>query len=45
MPTLSMRQGITKGLGHAILCACPVIADPLFAVVLLDVILDEYTAY
>lgn len=41
---LSVRQGVVKGLGHAILCARSVIGDAPFAVVLPDVILDEYTA-
>lgn len=38
----SVRQGLAKGLGHAILCAYPMIGDEPFAVVLPDVILDEY---
>lgn len=38
----SVRQGLAKGLGHAILCAYPVIGNQPFAVVLPDVILDEY---
>lgn len=41
---LSVRQGIAKGLGHAIFCARPVIGYAPFVVVLPDVILDEYTA-
>lgn len=41
---MHVRQGEAKGLGHAILCAYPVIGDEPFAVVLPDVILDEYTA-
>ena len=41
---LSVRQGVAKGLGHAILCARLVIGDAPFAVVLPDVILDENTA-
>ncbi|WP_163929956.1 UTP--glucose-1-phosphate uridylyltransferase GalU [Paraferrimonas sp. SM1919] len=41
---LSVRQGHAKGLGHAVLCAKPVVGDAPFAVVLPDVILDEYTA-
>jgi UTP--glucose-1-phosphate uridylyltransferase len=38
----SVRQGLAKGLGHAILCAYPMIGNEPFAVVLPDVILDEY---
>ncbi|MDE8809136.1 UTP--glucose-1-phosphate uridylyltransferase GalU [Aeromonas hydrophila] len=41
---MHVRQGEAKGLGHAILCAYPVIGDEPFSVVLPDVILDEYTA-
>lgn len=41
---MHVRQGEAKGLGHAILCAKPVIGDNPFAVVLPDVILDEYSA-
>ncbi|WP_429131186.1 UTP--glucose-1-phosphate uridylyltransferase GalU [Aeromonas veronii] len=41
---MHVRQGEAKGLGHAILCAYPVIGEEPFAVVLPDVILDEYTA-
>lgn len=41
---MHVRQSEAKGLGHAILCAYPVIGDEPFAVVLPDVILDEYTA-
>ena len=41
---MHVRQGIAKGLGHAILCAQPLVGDSPFAVVLPDVILDEYTA-
>ena len=41
---MHVRQGEAKGLGHAILCAYPVIGNEPFAVVLPDVILDEYTA-
>lgn len=38
----SVRQGLAKGLGHAVLCAQPLVGDEPFAVVLPDVILDEY---
>ncbi|SHH75170.1 UTP--glucose-1-phosphate uridylyltransferase GalU [Ferrimonas marina] len=41
---MHVRQGEAKGLGHAVLCARPVIGDNPFAVVLPDVVLDEYTA-
>ncbi|MEJ2763335.1 UTP--glucose-1-phosphate uridylyltransferase GalU [Photobacterium sp. MCCC 1A19761] len=41
---MHVRQGQAKGLGHAVLCAKPLIGDSPFAVVLPDVILDEYTA-
>lgn len=41
---MHVRQGNAKGLGHAVLCAKPLVGDEPFAVVLPDVILDEYTA-
>ncbi|MFK3863041.1 UTP--glucose-1-phosphate uridylyltransferase GalU [Pseudoalteromonas rhizosphaerae] len=41
---LHVRQGEAKGLGHAVLCAKPVIGDDDFVVLLPDVILDAYTA-
>lgn len=41
---MSVRQGEAKGLGHAILCAKPIVGDDDFAVLLPDVILDAYTA-
>ncbi|WP_163933153.1 UTP--glucose-1-phosphate uridylyltransferase GalU [Paraferrimonas sp. SM1919] len=41
---IHVRQGHAKGLGHAVLCARPIVGDEAFAVVLPDVILDEYTA-
>lgn len=42
---MHVRQGQAKGLGHAVLCAKPLIGEnEPFAVVLPDVILDEYTA-
>lgn len=40
---MQTRQGIAKGLGHAVLCARPMIGDEPFAVVLPDVIIDEYS--
>lgn len=41
---MHVRQGKALGLGHAVLCAKPLVGDESFAVVLPDVILDEYTA-
>jgi UTP--glucose-1-phosphate uridylyltransferase len=41
---MHVRQGHAKGLGHAVLCAQPIVRDNPFAVVLPDVILDAYTA-
>ncbi|NRD74678.1 UTP--glucose-1-phosphate uridylyltransferase GalU [Shewanella sp. VB17] len=41
---MHVRQGEAKGLGHAVLCAKPCIGNHPFAVVLPDVILDEYSA-
>ncbi|MFO3904272.1 UTP--glucose-1-phosphate uridylyltransferase GalU [Enterobacter hormaechei] len=38
---MHVRQGESKGLGHAILCAYPLIGNEPFAVVLPDVLLDE----
>lgn len=41
---MHVRQGEAKGLGHAILCAKPIVGDNDFVVLLPDVILDSYTA-
>lgn len=41
---MHVRQGAAKGLGHAIMCAHPMVGDAPFAVVLPDVIIDEYTS-
>lgn len=41
---MHVRQGEAKGLGHAILCAYPLIGDNPFAVVLPDVLLDDVAA-
>ena len=41
---MHVRQGEAKGLGHAILCAKPIVGDDDFIVLLPDVILDAYTA-
>lgn len=38
----SVRQGLAKGLGHAVLCAYPLVGNEPFAVVLPDVIIDEF---
>lgn len=38
---IHVRQGVANGLGHAIMCAHPIVGDSPFAVVLPDVILDE----
>lgn len=37
---MQVRQGLAKGLGHAILCAQPLVGDEPFAVLLPDVIMD-----
>lgn len=39
---MHVRQGEAKGLGHAVLCARPLIGDVPFAVVLPDVLIDPY---
>ena len=41
---MHVRQGQAKGLGHAVLCAKPLIGNEPFAVVLPDVLIDEYSA-
>lgn len=38
---MHVRQGVAKGLGHAILCARPLVGDSPFAVVLPDVLIDD----
>jgi UTP--glucose-1-phosphate uridylyltransferase len=38
---MHVRQGVAKGLGHAVLCALPVIGHQPFAVLLPDVLIDE----
>src|SRR5690554_8185561 len=38
---MQVRQGQAKGLGHAVLCAKPLIGDEPFAVVLPDVLIDD----
>ncbi|WP_380177925.1 UTP--glucose-1-phosphate uridylyltransferase GalU [Kalamiella sp. sgz302252] len=39
---MQVRQGLAKGLGHAVMCAYPVVGDEPVAVILPDVIIDEY---
>ncbi|SDJ67085.1 UTP--glucose-1-phosphate uridylyltransferase GalU [Microbulbifer yueqingensis] len=39
---ISVRQAQAKGLGHAIACARPVVGDKPFAVLLPDVLVDEF---
>lgn len=39
---ISVRQAEAKGLGHAISCARPVVGDNPFAVLLPDVLVDQY---
>lgn len=39
---MQVRQGLAKGLGHAVLCAYPLVGDKPVAVILPDVIIDEY---
>jgi UTP--glucose-1-phosphate uridylyltransferase len=41
---MHVRQGVAKGLGHAILCAKPLIGDESFTVVLPDVLIDDALA-
>jgi len=41
---MHIRQGVAKGLGHAVMCAKPIIGDAPFAVVLPDVLMDDATA-
>lgn len=41
---ISVRQAEAKGLGHAIACARPVVSDQPFAVLLPDVLINEYQA-
>lgn len=38
-----VRQGLAKGLGHAVLCARPLVGNEPVAIVLPDVILDQYS--
>ncbi|MEN9434667.1 MAG: UTP--glucose-phosphate uridylyltransferase GalU, partial [Pseudomonadota bacterium] len=38
---MHVRQGVAKGLGHAVLSAYPLIGDQPFAVILPDVLIDD----
>ena len=38
---MHVRQGDAKGLGHAILCARPLVGEAPFAVLLPDVLIDD----
>lgn len=40
---MHVRQGVAKGLGHAVKCAHPLVGDNPFAVVLPDVVIDGGT--
>ncbi|EOI1368550.1 UTP--glucose-1-phosphate uridylyltransferase GalU [Serratia marcescens] len=40
---MQVRQGQAKGLGHAVLCAKPMVGDSPFVVLLPDVLLDDAT--
>ena len=42
---MHVRQGVANGLGHAIMCALPMVGDNPFAVVLPDVIIDDSTSH
>lgn len=39
---MQVRQGEAKGLGHAVMCAYPLVGDEPVAVILPDVIIDAY---
>jgi UTP--glucose-1-phosphate uridylyltransferase len=39
---ISVRQSYARGLGHAISCARPVVGDEPFAILLPDVLVDQY---
>ncbi|UVK78289.1 MAG: UTP--glucose-1-phosphate uridylyltransferase [Sodalis sp. Fse] len=39
---MQVRQGLAKGLGHAVLCAHPLVGDEPVAIILPDVIIDKY---
>lgn len=42
LTVISVRQAEAKGLGHAILCARPVVGEEAFAVLLPDVLIDKH---
>ncbi|UZJ45267.1 UTP--glucose-1-phosphate uridylyltransferase GalU [Marinimicrobium sp. C6131] len=42
LTVISVRQAEAKGLGHAILCARPVVGEEPFAVMLPDVLIDKH---
>lgn len=42
LTVISVRQAEAKGLGHAILCARPVVGEEAFAVMLPDVLVDKH---
>lgn len=39
---MQVRQGLAKGLGHAVLCAYPLVGNEPVAVILPDMIIDEH---
>ena len=41
LKVMSVRQAVPLGLGHAILCAEPIIGQESFAVILPDVLIDD----
>lgn len=41
---MHVRQGVANGLGHAVMCALPLVGDNPFAVVLPDVIIDDVSS-
>lgn len=41
---MHVRQGVANGLGHAVMCALPLVGDNPFAVVLPDVIIDDISS-
>ncbi|WP_413649063.1 UTP--glucose-1-phosphate uridylyltransferase GalU [Pantoea sp. B65] len=42
MKIMHVRQGQAKGLGHAVLCAQPLVGDDDFIVILPDVLIDDH---
>ncbi|MFB6434660.1 MAG: UTP--glucose-1-phosphate uridylyltransferase GalU [Candidatus Malihini olakiniferum] len=41
---MQVRQGLAKGLGHAVMCAHPLVGDEPVAIILPDVIIDEFAS-